>query len=314
MASIGPDLPPHLQQRSEQAELVVVGPQIPSELLNRHADADDEDEDDYVPELPPDLKTACSGTPTVPAVARTVSQEEKRVSGPSLPSYPPIYDPKYHAAYNEDEDDDDVGPKPLPAGVKHAETDAVQEFMEREERRRKVAEEAGKPKVLKREEWMLVPPSSSDLLGNLDPTKLKARQFSKSAGPVSNKIDNSLWTETPAERQQRLADEVSGKKRRAVDNQVDADGDDSKRRKVDEEIIRKGVEDYTQKLRGPSLLAQHGASGTPDTKEKDDRIWDHSRDMSIGGRLMDDSKRAKLIHEARGLGDRFGTGKNGGFL
>ncbi|KAG6873265.1 hypothetical protein C0995_001039 [Termitomyces sp. Mi166 len=311
MPSIGPELPPHLRQPLEEAEPEAVGPQIPPELLKQQiVRDDDDDEDDYVPELPPDLKAA----PSVPAAVRTSSHEEKRVSGPSLPSYPPIYDPKYHSAYNKDDDDDDFGPKPLPAGVKHAETDAVQEFLDREERRRKIAEEAEKPKALKRDEWMLVPPSSSELLGNLDPTKLKARQFSRSTAPVSNKPDNSLWTETPAERQQRLADEVSGKKRRAVDNQVDADGDDSKRRRMDDEIIRKGVEDYTQKLRGPSLLAQHEASGKSDTKEKDDRIWDHSRDMSIGGRLMDDSKRAKLIHEARGLGDRFGAGKSGGFL
>ncbi|KAG6839149.1 hypothetical protein H0H87_001522 [Tephrocybe sp. NHM501043] len=93
---------------------------------------------------------------------------------------------------------------------------------------------------------MLVPPSSSDLLGNLDPTKLKARQFSKSTAPVSKKADNSLWTETPAERQQRLADEVSGKKRRAVDTKVDEEpSDEKKRRRMDEEGIRKGVDDYT---------------------------------------------------------------------
>ncbi|KAG6806344.1 hypothetical protein H0H87_002802, partial [Tephrocybe sp. NHM501043] len=82
-----------------------------------------------------------------------------------MPAYPPIYDPKYHSAYSEDNDDDDFGPKLLPAGVQHAQTDAMQEFMEREERRRKQAEEAAKPKAIKRDEWMLVPPSSSDLLG-----------------------------------------------------------------------------------------------------------------------------------------------------
>ncbi|KNZ75713.1 hypothetical protein J132_01963 [Termitomyces sp. J132] len=271
MPSLGPELPLHLRQRLE-VETVAAGPEIPPEPLKQQtAGDDDEDEDDYVPELPPDIKAARSVASSVPAA-------------------------------------------PLPAGVKHAERDAVQEFLEREERMRKVAEEAEKPKALKRDEWMLVPPSSSDLLGNLDPTKLKARQFSRSTGPISNKTDNSLWTETPSERQQRLADEVSGKRRRAVDNQADADVDDSKRRRMDDEIIRKGVEDYTQKLRGPSLLAQHEASGKSDTTEKDDRIWDHSRDMSIGGRLMDESKRTKLIHEAHGLGDRFGTGKRGGFL
>ncbi|KAG6823283.1 hypothetical protein H0H87_001442, partial [Tephrocybe sp. NHM501043] len=171
--------------------------------------------------------------------------------------------------------------------------------------------EAAKPKAIKRDEWMLVPPSSSDHLGNLDPTKLKARQFSKSTAPVSKKADNSLWTETPAERQQRLADEVSRKKRRAVDAKVDEEpSDEKKRRRMDEEVIRKGVDDYTQKLRGPALVAQHEASGKGAEKDKDDLgIWDHSRDMSLGGRLMDDSKRAKLIREAQGLGDRFGSGK-----
>lgn len=29
---------------------------------------------------------------------------------------------------------------------------------------------------------------------------------------------------------------------------------------------------------------------------------------------MDDAKRNQLVREAKGLGDRFGTGKSGGFL
>ncbi|KAG6909090.1 hypothetical protein DXG01_002071 [Tephrocybe rancida] len=319
MPSIGPALPPRLQS-SEGPEPTTAGPQIPPGLLKQQpAEDDEDDEDDYVPELPPDLAATRSAGPSVPAPARSSSNEEKRVSGPSMPSYPPIYDPNYQEAYNEDDDDDDdFGPKPLPSGVQHAQTDAVKEFMEREERRRKEAEEAAKPKAPKRDEWMLVPPSSSDLLGNLDPTKLKARQFSRSTAPVSKKPDNSLWTETPAERQQRLADEVSGKKRRAADTKADEPSDEKRRRRMDEEIIRKGVEDYTQKLRGPALVAQHEASGKAGAeaaKDAEDRgIWDHSRDMSLGGRLMDDSKRTKLIREAQGLGDRFGSGKSGGFL
>ena len=36
-----------------------------------------------------------------------------------------------------DDDDDDVGPMPLPAGVALYEKDGVEEFLEREERRRK---------------------------------------------------------------------------------------------------------------------------------------------------------------------------------
>lgn len=52
--------------------------------------------------------------------------------------------------------------------------------------------------------------------------------------------------------------------------------------------------------------------GEDDDKSKG--IWDHGRDMSLGGRLMDDSTRNKMLRDARGLGDRFGTGTSGGFL
>jgi len=161
---------------------------------------------------------------------------------------------------------------------------------------------------------MLVPPSSSDLLGSLDPTKLKARQFARSAAP-SKKTDNSLWTETPAERQQRIADEVSGKKRRAANApEEEPDPDAIKRRKRDQEI-RRGVEAHTRNTRGETLLDQHkSASSSKDKDGKFEGIWDRDRDMSLGGRLMDEKTRSKMVHDAKSLGDRFGTGKSGGFL
>ncbi|EDR00705.1 uncharacterized protein LACBIDRAFT_295733 [Laccaria bicolor S238N-H82] len=336
MSAIGPELPPHLQSQTtshpdkdnnegflvgpqvlthpldppatSNGPSVTIGPIIPPQFLKDSANREEEEEeDDYMPELPPDLVQSRIAGPSAPGPSR-------RQVGPSLPSYAPTYDPRSYADKEED-DDDDFGPKPLPAGMQHRQTDAVKEFMEKEEKRRKHLEELSKPKELQRDEWMLVPPSSSDLLGKLDPTKLKGRQFSRSTAPASGKPDNSLWTETPAERQQRLADEVSGKKRRAVETQpVDDDPDGlKKRRRRDEELIRKGVEDHTQKMRGPSLIQQHSAGKTVEEK-KDSGIWDHSRDMGLGGRLMDDDKRNKLIRESRGLGDRFGSGKSGGFL
>jgi len=83
---------------------------------------------------------------------------------------------------------------------------------------------------------------------DLDTTKLKARQFARTSGPL-DKGDNSLWTETPAERQQRIADEVSGKKRRAVDvaneEALGVGSSSKKRSKREEESIKKGVNEYT---------------------------------------------------------------------
>ena len=37
-------------------------------------------------------------------------------------------------------------------------------------------------------------------------------------------------------------------------------------------------------------------------------MWDHARDIGLGGRLMDDGAREKVLRDARTLGDRFGTG------
>ncbi|KIL61870.1 hypothetical protein M378DRAFT_82004 [Amanita muscaria Koide BX008] len=300
---IGPALPPHLVAQGDGEEQdVSIGPQIPVHLLAQKSTTpplEEDDEDGSVP-LPEPRKQAQTSGPS--------SSVARRPIGPVLPSY---------ALNDEDEDEDEVGPRPPSYyGVQHDVDDGVRQFMEVEEKRRKQIEEASKPKPLKRDEWMLKPPTSSELLANLDPTKLKApRQFSRTKGASSSGGgDSSLWTETPAEKQQRLADEVVGKRRRAADP-VPED-DDKKKRKKDEEYIRKGVNDYTVRLRGPSLIQQHTVAFEKNKQDKDEPegIWDHARDMGVGGLLMDDEKRSKFIKEARGLGDRFSSGKSGGFL
>ncbi|KAI0666205.1 hypothetical protein C8Q78DRAFT_1198070 [Trametes maxima] len=318
---IGPEIPAHLLAApapenvdgSDTEGPAPIGPQIPSQALAGasksttpplppRATEEEEDEDDYAPALPPGLAAVRAST--------------RKVLGPTLP--PSVAGP---SRYDDYDDDDDVGPRPLPQGYVEEEKDGVQEFIEREERRRKQLEEASKPKAPKREEWMLVPPSSSDLLGSIDPTKLtRPRQFARTAQPARG-ADTSLWTETPAERQQRIADEVAGKRRRAADvdpSEGDTDPDARKRRKYEEEV-RRGVEEHTRKVRGATLLEQHERVSSAQEAEKvrsgdadePPAIWDHGRDMSLGGRLMDDSTRNKFIREAKGLGDRFGSGKSG---
>jgi hypothetical protein len=84
---------------------------------------------------------------------------------------------------------------------------------------------------------MLAPPSSSEALASLDPTKIKNRQFSRATGRDEVSKDATLWTETPAERQKRLEDELSGKRKR-VANSTNEDEEESlrKRRKMQEEL------------------------------------------------------------------------------
>jgi len=258
---------------------------------------EEEEEDDYVPELPPDL------------VAQRAVQKA-RVLGPSLPS-------ALQNSY-DDSDDEDVGPMPLPAHLssRQQEKSAVDEFLEKEKRRQKALEDAAKPKPLKREEWMLVPPSKSDLLGSIDPTRLtKARKFAPNKNPNAGSTDTSLWTETPAERQQRLTDELSGKKRRKENSEIPDDGGRSaletrKRQKTEEEIQR-AVAEHNRKNRPESLLHMHAKNQEPPEpkSKKDEPIWDHSRDMALSGRLMDDKSRNKIIADSAGLSDRFGSSK-----
>ena len=101
MSSIGPELPSHLKNSKNPAEIrKEAGPSTPT-----------------------------SGPPT-----------GKRQVGPTFPSYAPTYDPTTYHDDSEDDDDDDFGPKPLPAGMQHQQTDAVKEFIEKEEKRRKLAE------------------------------------------------------------------------------------------------------------------------------------------------------------------------------
>ena len=75
---------------------------------------------------------------------------------------------------------------------------------------------------------------------------------------------------------------------------------------------------YVQrKARGAALVEQHTEKSEKSKKGEDDgppAIWDHGRDMALSGRLMDDKTRDKFIQDARGLSDRFGSGKGGSFL
>ncbi|TRM62988.1 hypothetical protein BD626DRAFT_44296 [Schizophyllum amplum] len=297
---IGPELPPHLQRPKAQND-------------------ESDDEDDYMPELPPDLKPSTSQSVTHSTPSSSKPAPPARKPSPAAPA-------RLSHSYDEDESDDDVGPQPLRAPpVQHDENEGIRRFMEVERRRREEAENAAKPQAPKREEWMLVPPSASELLSNIDPTK--KRTFSSSTVPKGNgKNEPNLWTETPQERLQRLKDEVDGRRKRAVNPTPDEDdgNDRNKRRKVEEDYQRNigaSVEEHTKKIRGPSLTDAHlqrekeKARAKSKEEEEPEAIWDRERDLGVGGRIFSDGERRKALKDARsGLGDRFGSGTTGRFM
>ncbi|KAG1746978.1 hypothetical protein EDB19DRAFT_1905790 [Suillus lakei] len=226
-----------------------IGPQIPVHLLPTGVSADDSDEDDdYTPALPPDLAASRSAGPSLPSKSESNSLPSKRQHvGPSLPHSQAPYD---------DDSDSDVGPQPLPAAYasRVEGKSGVEEFLEREERRRKLQEEANKPKKLQRQEWMLVPPKSGDLLASLDPTKARPRQFARSAAPSRDNSGSSLWTETPAENNNALLTKLlDGNDVQQMPPPEEDSHDTAKRRRRDEEI-RRGVEEHTVRVLSLFLL------------------------------------------------------------
>ncbi|CAJ0769608.1 9347_t:CDS:2, partial [Entrophospora sp. SA101] len=154
-------------------------------------------------------------------------------------------------------------------------------------------------KSLERGEWMLVPPSSNFLGGST--TSMKSRKFKQKTTDPSS-ADNSLWTETPAERKERLQKEViTGQKRKRA-----SDKDEDEEMKYTEIDLKRAelVKEYNEHHRPKSLLEQHQENYKKSKKwEKDDvsrRPFDREKDL-MSRRPMDSRKRNELLGSATNL-------------
>ncbi|KAI9618329.1 hypothetical protein KEM48_006782 [Puccinia striiformis f. sp. tritici PST-130] len=300
----GPSYPPHSRDKSSAP--VPSGPKLNPP---HQEDPDSDSEDDFMPSLPPDFQ------PSKP----------KAAIGPTLPPGFVISDNKNNEESDEDDNNDGLtGPAPLPAHLasKFAlENEGVLALKDREERQKELDRIEQQSKLLKREEWMLLPPKELGLQATMDPTQIKARGFKQTSKPHSSSTDRqnntgSLWTETPAERTQRLADEAIGKREETTKD----DGDDlevSKRKKRDK-LMRQQVEEHNKSLRNASLLDLHKTaavnisnSKTKAEKEAEKKqavVWDHDAMMGVNTKLLSKNQKADMIKDAKGFGGRFGGG------
>lgn len=115
--SIGLVVPPEVSKQS-----TATTPPPPTQEEND----EEEEEEDYAPALPPDMLATR-------ASAHGGKTESRRVVGPTLPAH-------LAGRYDDDEDDDDYGPAPPPSGAVVHEKSGLEEFIEREERRKKQLE------------------------------------------------------------------------------------------------------------------------------------------------------------------------------
>ena len=184
MPSIGPQLPPHLQDRKRS-----------------HAEADDNSSSDSStgPALP-----SRSEKETSPASPKRI-----RVVGPAPPpapldERPPLDPPANDDDESESDDDDDFGPS-LPSASDSVARSSIASVK---------THVSASASATKRDEWMTIAPTNGDWSSRVDPTKLKNRKFNTGKGakapPRAGASGDASWHETPEQKQERLKREVLG--------------------------------------------------------------------------------------------------------
>lgn len=191
MSTVGPELPPHL-------------------LAKRKRQAEDEEEDSLQRDRPSQRPSRSPSSES--------GEKRRRVVGPSLPPANLKERPSDGADKDDSSSsDDDFGPA-LPDG-QGSQIDGEAEASQR----KALAEESAAREAAKkpqRDDWMIVPPKQDDWSSRVDPTKLRNRKFNTGKGskapPPKGGGENTVWTETPDQKRQRLEDEVMGVRKPAA--------------------------------------------------------------------------------------------------
>ena len=333
MATAGPELPPHLlakRKRLEEAEVSssaqgnttegiptafnssatsdspkrqrILGPSLPDSENSEHISSD---KDDFK-----NLRGSDGGE----GVGRDNDYSKPRILGPSLPPAPLSERPSSPLNLKDppsDDDDDDFGPSLPPASTSQT----------------RISESTAKPSVAldraapkpKREEWMLVPPSQSDWSSRVDPTKLRNRKFNTGKGakapPPKSSGDNALWTETPEEKQKRLADEVMGVVAKGGSATVSSSSayssnlhEQNPRKRSEALETERRIQAYNAQNRSASLYSEH--QKRPRKEQEDDpscRAFDREKDL-VRGTKIGRAQKQELLNRAADFGERFTKG------
>lgn len=275
MTSVGPELPPHLAKRKRSEEAHDTGG------------------------VPP--KRQRSSSPS------SHDTRPRRVIGPAAPpaslSERPAAPPE--AGADSSDSDDDFGPSlpPPPGSISQATERRRQEALAEDEAARETLK---KPQ---REEWMLLPPKQDDWSSRADPTKLKNRKFNTGKGSKAPAQkgggESALWTETPEQKRQRLADEVMGVKKPA---QLGPEEKTDRWKEEEARETERRIREYNERNRSTSLYNEHGKA-VPKEKEDDPsaRAFDREKDMGMGMKIGRAQKR-ELLNKAKDFGSRFEKG------
>eukprot|EP01103_Thecamoeba_quadrilineata_P001612 TRINITY_DN11458_c0_g1_i1.p1 TRINITY_DN11458_c0_g1~~TRINITY_DN11458_c0_g1_i1.p1 ORF type:complete len:320 (+),score=108.27 TRINITY_DN11458_c0_g1_i1:62-1021(+) len=248
---------------------------------------------DFGPQLPPSVNanhidTPESYGPQIPApVVELQKEEEKKkiIYGPSFDLLVPL-EP------TEETPGDFVGPAPpSPSSSLIQDDSSDEEDIFGLRKKPKLSDSKKDAYKNPREEWMTAVPESNPL-GFLGP-----RKFSKKGNFTLDRGDTSVWTDTPAEKLEKL------KNPKVKDDKVALE----QSRKITESL--KYMKDYENNHRSKSLIEHHIDESKKRKKEKGvDEMWrpfDRERDLQWNP--VNPKKRTELLKQSRQLNNRFGS-------
>jgi hypothetical protein len=309
MASIGPQLPPHLLKRKrtpDEEESETDRPSKASKPQNADEialdDEDDDSDDEYGPSAGPAPSLGPGAAETKSklifneepklllsiSTGMNTSQAPKPVMGPAAPPTDLATRPTSHptadhasASDSDSDDSDDYGPALPSSNLTHASSSSAAVA-----RRTTAAAEANEPAAPQRDAWMLAPPTDTSYRER-DPTKLKARKFASGKASSSGGGDeiSSIWTETPEAKARRIADKVLGRGDGSGDSASQAqkplpksaNPTDAARRAAVRDAREGRIQDYTENTRGKSLYEEH-QSRRKDSKKTGNRAGKDEED------------------------------------
>lgn len=295
---IGPALPPHLlkninKQKVEERQNCALGKEETSSRPLQDDENSDEDEC-YGPALPPGFQK------------KKEEVTRAKVIGPMRPpesvSTAALSSNAVENTISSDEDGDVIGPtlptaKDIDVGFERTKMDIEARSMAKKDQM--TGKKDAKPK---RETWMTeLPPDLSKNFG-LGPRKFRARAVEVG--------DQSVWTDTPADKARKSKEGNRGSKR--------GGGDDEPVRTpweiTRDQQMTKQVESHNKRHRGESLMDMHTKKIEKQKKEDKDkpverRPFDRDQDLNLP--KMTGEQKKSVIQKSKELGSRFQHSRSG---
>lgn len=296
---IGPAFPPHLlkninkEKEGEKQNCALAKKETSSRPLQDFENGSDEDEC-YGPVLPPGFQNKKE------EVMRT------KVIGPMRPpvSVPPraISSNAVENTISSDEDEEIIGPtlptaKDIAVGLERTKMDIEARSMAKKDQM--TGKKDTKPK---RETWMTeLPPDLSKNFG-LGPRKFRARAVEVG--------DQSVWTDTPADKAKKSKEADKGSKRGVdTDEPVRTPWEIAR-----DQQMTKQVESHNKRHRGESLMDMHTKKiekqkNEDKSKPPERRPFDRDQDLNLP-RMTGEQKKS-VIQKSKELGSRFQHSRSG---